>query len=108
MVKVVWTNSAIEDLNDIGDYIAKDSERYAEITVQRLFDSVDILEENPKAGKVVPEFDDESVRELIRVGGSFRIVYQIKNDFQIDILTVHNCARLLGNAYNFSDFEEDE
>lgn len=41
MVKVIWTDTAIQDLNDIGDYIAKDSERYAEITVQRLFDSVD-------------------------------------------------------------------
>lgn len=71
MVKVVWTDSAIEDLNDIGDYIAKDSERYAELTVQRLFESVDLLENNPKAGKIVPEFEDESIRELIRVRGSF-------------------------------------
>jgi plasmid stabilization system protein ParE len=29
MDKVVWTDTAIQDLNDIGDYIAKDSERYA-------------------------------------------------------------------------------
>ena len=29
MVKVVWTDQAIQDLNDIGDYITKDSERYA-------------------------------------------------------------------------------
>lgn len=108
MVKVVWTDSAIKDLNDIGVYIAKDSERYAEITVQRLFDSVDILEVNPKVGKMVPEFEDESIRELIRVRGSFRIVYQIVNDFRIDVLTVHNCARLLGNTYDFSELDDDE
>jgi toxin ParE1/3/4 len=93
MVKVIWTDTAIQDLNDIGDYIAKDSERYAELTVQRLFDSVDILEDYPKAGKMVPEFEDDSMRELIR--GSFRIVYQIVDDLRIDILTVHNCARLI-------------
>jgi len=34
MVKVTWTDSAIQDLNDIGDYIAKDSIRYAEITIE--------------------------------------------------------------------------
>ena len=33
MVEVIWTDNAIEDLNDIGEYIARDSERYAEITV---------------------------------------------------------------------------
>jgi plasmid stabilization system protein ParE len=33
MVKVIWTESAIQDLDDIGEYIAKDSVRYAELTV---------------------------------------------------------------------------
>lgn len=33
MVQVNWTDSALQDLDDIGDYIAKDSLRYAEITV---------------------------------------------------------------------------
>jgi len=103
MVKVIWTDSAIQDLNDIGDYIAKDSVRFAEITVQKLFDSVDILEEYPQSGKVVSEFGEEKIRELIR--GNYRIVYQIIDDFRIDILTVHNCARLYGNAFDFSEFE---
>ncbi len=47
MVQVNWTDSALQDLNDIGDYIAKDSLKYAEITVLRLFESVDILENHP-------------------------------------------------------------
>jgi toxin ParE1/3/4 len=103
MVKITWTDSAIQDLSDIGEYIAKDSQRYAEITVERLFNSVDILEEYPRSGKMVQEFEDENIRELIR--GSYRIIYHLIDDFRIDILTVHNCARLIGNAYDFSDFE---
>jgi addiction module RelE/StbE family toxin len=99
MVKIVWTDSAIQDLNDIGDYIARDSERYAELTVDKLFYSVDILEEYPKSGKMVPEFEDENIREIIR--GSYRIVYHLVDDFRIDILTVHNSARLIGNTYDF-------
>ena len=43
MVKVIWTDNALVDLNDIGDYIAKDSVRYAEITVHKLFSRVEIL-----------------------------------------------------------------
>ena len=53
MVKVVWTDSALFDLNAIGDYIAKDSEGYAQLTVERLFNFVDILEEHPLSGKMV-------------------------------------------------------
>ena len=105
MVKVIWTDNAIQDLNDIGDYITKDSERYAQITVQRLFESVYILENFPKTGKMVPELEDDSIRELIR--GSFRIVYQIIDNLHIDILTVHNCARLIDNTYDFSDFDDE-
>ena len=101
MVKIVWTDLAIQDLEDIGNYIAKDSERYAQMTVEKLFTSVDILEHYPKIGKIVPEFQDELIRELIM--GNFRIVYQIVNDERVDIITVNHCARLIGNTYNFPD-----
>ncbi len=66
MVKVIWTDSAIEDLDDIGEYIAKDSIRYAEITVLELFEPVDILENQPNAGVIVPEFENEFIRQIIR------------------------------------------
>ena len=99
MVKVIWTDFAIQDLNDIGEYIAKDSVRYAEITVSELFVSVDILENYPKAGVSVSEFDNEFIRQIIK--GNYRIVYQIIDDYRIDILTVHNCARLILNTKPF-------
>jgi len=104
MDKVIWTDSAIQDLNDIGEYIAKDSEKYAQITINNLFDSANILETQPLIGKIVPEFENENIRELIK--GNYRIVYQIISENRIDILTVHNCARLLENTYNFSDIDE--
>jgi len=96
MVKIVWTDKAIDDLDDIGHYIAIDSEKYAKIVVNRLFKAVDMLERHPRIGRVVPEFSNENIRELIN--GNYRIVYTIKNQFQIDILTVHHSARLLNDA----------
>jgi len=101
MAKVVWTDSAIRDLNDIGEYISKDSVKYAEITVEKLFNATDILEKHPDAGKTAPELENESIRELVR--GSYRIVYRKLNNERIDILTVHNSARMLGNTYDFSE-----
>ena len=101
MVKINWTDLALQDLDDIGDYISKDSIRYAEVTVQYLFDSVNILISHPKSGRVVPEFNEEDLRELIR--GSYRIVYRIINKSRIDILTVHNTSRLLSNSPLFEE-----
>ena len=98
MVEIKWTNFAIENLNDIGDYIEKDSFRYAEIVVEALFCATDILEQHPLAGRMVPEFEDENIRELIR--GSYRIVYRVLNEGRIDILTVHHSAQLFPNLPN--------
>jgi plasmid stabilization system protein ParE len=36
MVKLIWTDQAITDLGDIGDYIAENSEKYAKLTVKKL------------------------------------------------------------------------
>lgn len=100
MAKVVWTDSALIDLDNIGSYIARDSERYAQLTVKRLFTSVDILEENPNAGRTVQEFENENIRELIRF--NYRIVYYLVNEYRIDILTVHRSERLPGNVFDFN------
>ena len=101
MVNVVWTESTLSDLNDIGEFIGKDSVRYAELTVTRLFESTNILETHPKAGKKVPELNNNSFRELIR--GSYRIIYFHVDELQIEILTVHRSSRLLGNTYDFEN-----
>ena len=101
MAKIVWTESALNDLDDIGEYIAKDSVRYAELTVAKLFESPDILETHPLAGKMVPELQNEAIRQLII--GSYRIIYQVDDDLRIEILTVHRSSRLLGNTYDFDN-----
>jgi len=34
MVKLIWTDQAINDLAGIGDYISENSEKYAKLTVK--------------------------------------------------------------------------
>jgi addiction module RelE/StbE family toxin len=95
MVKVIWTNNALDDLEEIGDYISLNSKLYADKLIQSLFYSTEILFENPTAGGVVPEIDLEKYRELIRK--SYRVIYLYSEDDEIRILTVHHAARLLEN-----------
>jgi toxin ParE1/3/4 len=90
MVRIIWTDKALKDLEDIGEYISKDSVVYARNVVSKLFKSPVILKEMPRAGRIVPELNREDVRELIR--GNYRIVYLIK-EASVEILTVHHSAR---------------
>lgn len=52
MAEVKWTRRALRDLNEIGEFIARDSPRTAEIYVGRLFERPNILERMPKAGRI--------------------------------------------------------
>jgi toxin ParE1/3/4 len=91
MVKLIWTDQAIDDLGDIGDYIAENSEKYAKLTVQKLFERTEILKQFPQAGRIVPEKNEQKVRELIE--GSYRIIYEIASENTIYILTIYHSAR---------------
>jgi toxin ParE1/3/4 len=85
MVEISWTKQAIKDIDNIAEFIAKDSECYAQIQVQRFFANVKVLERFPKTGKIVPEKQDQLIREILV--GSYRVIYKIVNKTKIDILT---------------------
>ena len=75
MVIVVWTQRALYDLEDIGDYISKDSIKYAKHTLEKLIDSAKMIEINPLLGRIVSESNDKSIREIIK--GNYRVIYQL-------------------------------
>lgn len=91
-MRILWTDAARQDLLDIGDYIALRSPEVAERFASELFGRTAILSTAPRAGRMVPEFGNEDIRELIH--GNYRIVYRIVND-TIQILAVFEGHRLL-------------
>ena len=93
MVKINWTPVSLEDLKNIFDYISEDSNRYAQITVNRIYLRVSSLKKQPYSGRIVPEFNDKNIREII--DGNYRIVHEIISDYQIDILRIFHSARIL-------------
>jgi addiction module RelE/StbE family toxin len=76
MASIVWTVGARNDLRDVTEYIARDSPTYAAATADRILDAIDNLVTYPKLGRVVPEYNNESIRELIV--GNYRIVYRLR------------------------------
>ena len=91
MVRINWTLQAKYDLKSIADYISNDSKRYAKLQVVKIRTKTTILKSHAKIGKIVPEIDNQNIRELIE--GNFRIIYKIVSEKQIDILTIHHSAR---------------
>jgi plasmid stabilization system protein ParE len=91
MVKLIWTDQAIDDLADIGNYIAENSERYAKLTIQKIYKRTEVLKTFPQSGRIVPEKNEENVRELIE--GGYRIIYEIASEYLIYILTIYHSAR---------------
>jgi len=89
---VNWTDQALDDLDCICLFIARDSPRYARIFAQRAFEATERLEEFPLSGRMVPEVGRKDIREVIL--GNYRIIYRVRDE-EVEILTVHHGARML-------------
>ena len=64
MAKLNWTPQAKNDLIAIAEYIAQDSQKYAKVQIQRLRTRAQQLSKFPELGRMVPEIEDEEVREI--------------------------------------------
>ena len=82
-----WTELAVNDLEKVRDYIAKDSEFYAIRLIERLFQETERLNLFPESGRVVLEINDKTIRELIFM--SYRIIYKIDKDFIYILAIIH-------------------
>ncbi len=96
MVRINWTPQSQLDLKNIAEFISKDSKRYAKIQVIKLRNRTERLKTNIRLGRIVPEFNDGSIRELIV--DYYRIVYKITTLKTIHILTIHHSSRNFDNS----------
>ena len=78
MAQIIWTESALQDLNEIAEYIALDKINAAKELVQKVFSSTDRLEEHPKSGRKPPELTNSRYLELIV--NPCRIFYRIEEE----------------------------
>lgn len=90
--KVLWTENAVQDLQTIRDFISQDSPERAAEWVLKLFDAGESLTKLSHRGRIVPEFNQENIRELIVE--NYRLVYCVQTA-TAEILTVFEGHRLL-------------
>ena len=91
-MKVVWSPLAVEQVEEIAGYIARDDPSAAAKWVDAVFDRAKVLSALPGSGRVVPEVDQPNVREIIF--GNYRIIYRVEAA-RVAVLTVRHVKRLL-------------
>lgn len=92
-----WLEKSLNDVEDIRDYIKKDSEYYAYEFTKKIIEHSELLLTSPKMGRVVPEVKNKNIRELIYC--NYRIIYRLYND-EIQILSVIHGSRDLRKKKN--------
>ena len=94
-LEVKWSPEAIEDLESIAEFIARDSGYYARAVVTEILSVSRDIREFPLIGRVVPEVGDESIRE--RFIYSYRLVCRVESDSILIVAVIHG-KRLLENV----------
>ncbi len=89
--EINWTEPAWQDLEAAAGFIARDSESYAASFVQEVMESASSLTEFAEMGRIVPEFADQSIRELLV--GPYRLVYEISDDRIFVLALIHGARR---------------
>ena len=76
--KVIWTNTAVRDLDDIIEYILLDSTNSAIEQYQKIKEATKELIVFPKSGRIIPELYEQNItkfREIII--SPWRIMYKV-------------------------------
>jgi toxin ParE1/3/4 len=88
-VNVRWTQTALRDLEAIGDHVAKDKPAAASRLVDAIFDRTGMLRRHPEAGR---PGRIAGTRELVVSGTPYIVPYRVREG-DVEILAVFHGAR---------------
>jgi toxin ParE1/3/4 len=90
--EVVWSLLATADLESIVEHIFRDSEFYAAAVARELVAAARSLATFSERGRVVTEYEDPAVREIIV--RRYRLIYRVRSD-RVEVLRIIHGARQL-------------
>ena len=85
--KLIWSERAITNLQNIESYIAEDSPYQAQGVINELLDYVEELKTFPSMGPVAFELSDMKLRQLTKY--SYRIIYSLEESVITIVAIVH-------------------
>ena len=88
---VKWSNSAKYDLRQIYEYISSNSKIYGKKVVDDIVRKTEQLNRFSSSGRMVEELNNPRVREILIY--SYRLIYQIKSEEEIEVLAIVHAKR---------------
>lgn len=93
-MKVLWTEPAEDELAAVFEYVTESSgsSSYARKLIENLLTRTRRVGTFPSSGRIVPEYQDEDIREIIVA--PYRVIYRIRES-HVEVLSVVHSAQLL-------------
>ncbi len=92
MAEIVWTEPALNELDEIADYIALDDPHAAQALIQRIFDHVAQLADHPQSGAKPPELKGWRYRQIVEP--PCRVFYRVDGSKVIVLYVMRSERRL--------------
>ena len=90
--RIVWSEIALTDLRELVHYIARDDRQVAKRFGDLIVAKVESLQTFPRMGRIVPEYRDDRLRELIIT--PYRIVFETDDSaMTLSVLRIWHGAR---------------
>lgn len=77
-MSVFWSETATAQLQTIRDFLARSSPGYAQTLAERVVSRLEALDGQPHLGAEVPEYGDETIREIYEIPTASCIVWRIR------------------------------
>ena len=89
---VKWTKSAISDLEEVAEFIARDSRFYATAVVREAQKAARSLRVAADRGRIVPESGSSDIRELFL--WKYRLIYKVTSKYVYILAFIHGARDL--------------
>jgi addiction module RelE/StbE family toxin len=92
--QIIWSPEALDDIDNIAEFIHRDSPAYAHSVVENIIAQSRELDHFALRGRVVPELEDKNYREVFIY--NYRMIYYVDESVKnVSIVAVIHGARLL-------------
>jgi addiction module RelE/StbE family toxin len=93
-MQVDWSDPARDDLDELARYISRDSVFYARNFAERIVLATRRLRDFPESGRMIPEAEDQTLREIIVQG--YRVMYRIETARVLVLAIMHGSRDVKG------------
>jgi len=87
-MKIIWSPTARSKTREILKYISKNNPDAALSLIDQIEEKVEKLKHNPEVGRVLPEMNNVSIREIV-VHKNYGVIYEVFQN-SIEILTIRH------------------